>query len=100
VPFRLTYQISIQIELVTNVSDRSGDKCHLGHGSMSPKSAPPDGGPSSESNQPKPSRRRQSSGNHAKQAPKRHAGDHAGSWHRLGKFLKTVHSMQLQPRYQ
>ncbi len=31
VPFRLTYQISIQIELVTNMLDRSGDKCHLGH---------------------------------------------------------------------
>ena len=40
VPFRLTYQISIQIELVTNMFDRSGDKCHLGHRSMAPKSAP------------------------------------------------------------
>jgi hypothetical protein len=52
VPFRLTYQISIQIELVTNVSDRSGDKCHLGHRSMSPKAASRDGGPSSESISP------------------------------------------------
>lgn len=51
-PFRLTYQTPIQIELVTNVSDRSGDNCHLGHGSMSPKSAPRDGGPSSESISP------------------------------------------------
>ena len=31
-PFRLTYQTPIQIELVTNVCDRSGDNCHLGHG--------------------------------------------------------------------
>jgi hypothetical protein len=52
VPFRLTYQISIQIELVTNMLDRSGDKCHLGHGSMSPKSAPSDGGSASESISP------------------------------------------------
>ena len=51
-PYRLTYQISIQIELVTNMFDRSGDKCHLGHGSMSLKSAPRDGGPSSKSISP------------------------------------------------
>jgi hypothetical protein len=52
VPFRLTYQTPIQIELVTNVSDRGGDNCHLGHGLMSPKSAPRDGGRSSESTSP------------------------------------------------